>query len=190
MLAEVFNDPIGMALLPADIAYKVLMFDVLCCRPPESESDDEDDMLTILLLDRKRRRRWFDTSHLYSAIATRGNLAQAIWTSTDESFAEQVRLTRLQFLHVETAVSNKLIGPSESRGRARSLSPRHQLLMFLFHTAQCTCTLHDEPIAQCAYRVVRVGDRAMCFRAQLLLFVRCQSCSGSRFQQRSERSRA
>lgn len=179
-----------MSLLPADISSKVLVIDLLCCRPPESESEDEDDMLTILLLDRKRRRRWFDTSHLYSPIAIPGNLAEAIWTSTDERFAEQVRLTRLQFLHVETAVSNKLIGPSKTRGQPRRLSPRHQLLMFLVHTAQCECTLFYEPIARCACSIVQVTDVAMCFRAQVFLFVLCPLCSGSRFRWHSERLRA
>jgi uncharacterized protein (DUF924 family) len=127
----------GMALEPAEIVAKTLIFELLECRTKECHSEDEDDVLTILLMDRKRRRRWFDTSHIYAPIAVRGNLAEAIWTSTDERFAEQVRLSRQQFMYVEAALSDALTGPYRSRGRVRVLSPREQVLLFLYHTAQC-----------------------------------------------------
>ena len=121
---------------PALFALLIEDFEV---RPSHSESEDEDDMLLILLQDPKRRRRLFDTSHEYAATPVRGNIAEAIFSSSDEHFAEQVRLSRLQFLHVEAALRDTLQGPHRTRGRARALSPRDQVLLFLYHCAHCTC---------------------------------------------------
>jgi hypothetical protein len=101
------------------------------------ESEDEDDMVIALLSDRKRRRRLFDTSRLYTEATVRGNLAQAIWSSSDERFAEQVRLSRLQFLHVRAAVQEQLTRPEHATGRPCALPAHDQLLLFLYHIAQC-----------------------------------------------------
>jgi len=103
-------------------------------RYSSADSDDDDVVLTVLLSDRKRRRRIFDDSRLYSAISVRGNVAQAIWTASDCIFAEQVRLTRLQFLHVEGALQESL---GAATTRSRVLSPREELLLFLYQMAQC-----------------------------------------------------
>jgi hypothetical protein len=103
------------------------------------EADDEDDMLKVLLSDRKRRRRFFDTSRLYTPAAVPGNVAEAIWSSSDVRFAEQVRLSRLQFLHVRAAVEERLSGPPAGSGRRCTLTAHEQLLIFLYHIAQCKC---------------------------------------------------
>ena len=119
-------------------ALLVLLIENIECLDSHSDSDDEDEMLILLLQDPKRRRRLFDTSDDYAAGAVRGNMAQAIFSASDEHFAEQVRLSRLQFLHVEAALHDALQGPQRTRGRARMLPPRHQLLLFLHQIAHCT----------------------------------------------------
>jgi hypothetical protein len=103
-------------------------------RYSSADDDDEEVVLTVLLRDRKRCRRIFDDSRLYSARTIRGNVAQAIWTASDVIFAEQVRLTRLQFVHVEDAVREAL---GAATTRPRVLSPREELLLFLYQMAQC-----------------------------------------------------
>lgn len=157
------------------------MFDVLCCRPPESESEDEDDMLTILLLDRKRRRRWFDTSRMYTPVSTRGNMAQVIWTATDEHFVEQIRVSRLQFLHIKSAVLQHLSKPIATKGRPHTLSPHDELLLFFYHLAQCTSTMviriascsSDRSLLRGTHHTCRHSSTGGCYP------VRCLPCNSS-----------
>lgn len=96
---------------------------------------EEDYIITSLLLDVKRQRRWFDTSTDHCTSRTMGDGTNVIWSSPDVVFAEQLRLSRAQYLYVEHELAPALKKESHESSRAISVSPRTQIMMFLYQLA-------------------------------------------------------
>lgn len=123
---------------PQMVQYLMLL-DTVRCRYWIKNVEAERAALVGVFADRKRRRRLLDPPRPLVPRAGCADRAASIWAQRDVHFAEELRLSRMQFTHIEHAVSAHLAAPTGSSGRSHVLSRRGQLMMFISHLAHGAC---------------------------------------------------